>query len=132
MVDYIGLADKVTKEYNLNICYREGNCRGWAYRKAPNGLTNFIICSKPKGRSSFFTFLHEAGHLVEQNCYGENGITRAEAETNATLWAIKKSKELGVSVRRKDIGKYKKYINMKYQRALKRGLKKKIKSKLYI
>lgn len=128
--NFIELADVIIKEYNLNICYKE-NVRGTAWRKL-NDKANVIICPKPKGRASFFTFLHEVGHLVEQNCYGEKGKTRAEHETNATLWAISKSRELGIPVRQKDTHNYKKYIRLKYKRAIKRGLTKKIKSKLYI
>ena len=59
-------------------------------------------------------------------------MKRAESETEATRWAIAYIKRLNLPVKRKVVNQYKDYIKMTYERGKRRGLKKRIKSKLYI
>ncbi len=78
--------------------------------------------------ASLFTALHEIGHVVTNT----KSMKRCEQESYATMWGINRLKELGLPVKRKYVNLYKSYIRMTYSRGLRRGLKKKIKSKLYI
>jgi len=77
---------------------------------------------------SLFTLLHEIGHIETD----VKGMKRCEQETEATLWAINRIKELGLPVKRKVVNSYKRYIRMTYDRGIRRGLSKKIKSKMYM
>lgn len=78
--------------------------------------------------ASLFTLLHEIGHIETDR----KGMKRCEQESEATLWAVNRIKELGLTVKRSVLSKYKTYIKMTYERGIRRGLSKKIKSKLYI
>lgn len=76
---------------------------------------------------SLLDLLHEIGHIR----VGEQH-NRALDETEATRWAINRLKELGLPIKRRVIQPYKDYIAMTYRRGLRRGLKKRIKSKLLL
>jgi hypothetical protein len=77
---------------------------------------------------SLLTLLHEIGHIYTD----KSGMKRCEQESEATMWAVNRLKELGLPIKRKYIKPYKDYIRMTYNRGVRRGLSKKIKSKLYI
>ena len=78
--------------------------------------------------SALLDLLHEIGHIETDRA----SMKRAESESEATLWAINRLKELGLPIKRKPLRKYKDYIRMTYDRGIRRGLQKRIKSKLYI
>lgn len=82
----------------------------------------------PKGRVSLFTLLHEIGHIVHprgnyRGSGSQSASTRAEAEYNATQWAIAEMRAMGVSVPKKTLAAYDAYIQEKYDRGVRRGLK---------
>lgn len=75
---------------------------------------------------SLFDLLHEIGHIETD----KSGMKRAEQESEATLWAIQQIRKIGLPVKRKVVDSYKVYIKMTYERGVRRGLTKNIKSKL--
>ena len=78
--------------------------------------------------NSLYELLHEIGH-IESNT---RSMKRAEEESEATFWCHRQLKELGLPIKRKQANRYKEYIAMTYNRGMRRGLKKRIKSKLYL
>lgn len=54
----------------------------------------------PKNRNDFFTLLHEIGH--SQHPKGFSG-SRLNHQLAADIWAIQKSKELGINLTRKNM-----------------------------
>jgi len=78
--------------------------------------------------ASLWTLLHEIGHIETKT----KSMKRCESESAATRWGINRIKELGLPVKRKYALAYKKYIKMTYDRGIRRGLAKRIKSKLYM
>ena len=81
------------------------------------------LSAVPRGFPSFFTAMHEIGHIVHPQ--GNYGVakTRAVAEHNATEWAKQECRRLGVRIRRKTIKQYDSYIKEKVERGLRRGLR---------
>ena len=77
---------------------------------------------------SLFDLLHEIGH-IETN---RSSMLRCEQESEATRWAVNRLKELGFPIKQRILKLYKEYINMTYERGVRRGMQKRVKSKLYL
>lgn len=60
------------------------------------------------------------------------GMKRAESESEAIIWQVAKMREFGFKIKQKELKKYKDYVRMTYDRGVRRGLSKRIKSKLYM
>jgi hypothetical protein len=103
------------KEYSI-ILNPESVC--WSRVHAHPTTRTICKMELPKSRVSLFELLHEIGHIVDAN--GAKG-TRAEEEAHATQWAIDKMRELGYSVPRKVLDRYERYIQMTFDRGLRRG-----------
>lgn len=114
MNKYLELANKIASEYDIKTNYRP--CRGYA-----NVKERVIDCTEPRGYKSFFTFLHEVGHIVEPKANYQQAKTRALAEYLATEWAIRKLRELDMPVKREVKASYDRYIKNKIARGLRRG-----------
>ena len=125
---YKKTADKILQENNITACYR-CDCHGWGkvtgHSRAHAHVKARKIClaSQPKGYRSFFTLLHEVGHIMGEKADYSSGVPRSLAEHNATEWAYSKLKELGLPVKRKVKIEYDSYIKEKVERGLRRGLK---------
>ena len=89
-----------------------------------------MVCkhSIKESYQSLFTLLHEIGHAETH----KNSMKRCETESIATLWAIEQMRKLGLPIRRKVMKQYKAYIKMSYDRGIRRGLSKRIKTSLYM
>ena len=114
----------------ISVCYR-CNCRtrtydlGHSRDHAHTKERRICLSVPPKSKKSLFTALHEIGHIEGYRADYTSGVTRAEAEHNATQWAIREMREnLHLSVPRKITNAYKSYVKEKIGRALRRGLKK--------
>lgn len=114
MFNYLAEANKIAEANNIKVTYRK--CRGYA-----NTIERSIECTEPKGYKSFFTFLHECGHILEPNACYRTAKTRALAEYRATVWAKRTLKELGLPVKRDVSASYDRYIKNKIARGLRRG-----------
>lgn len=111
---YLDMAVAIAAEHNIKTSWRK--CRGYAYVDK-----RFIECPEPRGYKSFFTFLHEVGHIVEPKANYQQAKTRALAEHLATEWAKRKLRELGLPVKRTVAAEYERYIKNKIARGLRRG-----------
>ena len=81
-----------------------------------------IICKMalPRGRVSFFHFLHEVGHIA----HPKGGVGyRAQEEYWATEYAKDEMRKCGISVPRKTLAEYSDYIQRTLDRGIRRGLK---------
>ena len=112
--DYYREAQKIAAANGITTVYRQ--CRGYAYTKERT-----IHCPAPRGYKSFFTFLHECGHILEPNADYSTARTRALAEYRATEWAKRKLRELGLPIKRDVSAAYDRYIKNKIARGLRRG-----------
>ena len=66
---------------------------------------------------STFTLLHEVGHIETT----KSSMRRAESEYYATTWAIDRCKEYGITIPKKTLFVYQRYIILEKQRGLRRG-----------
>ena len=127
MVDYIMIQNEMIVKYNVDLVI-DSKC--WQRTHAHCDDNSRRICKHKVVNSykSLFTLLHEIGHLETY----KSSMKRCESESAATVWAIERIKELGLPVKRKITKSYKKYIQRTYDRGVRRGLQKRIKSKLYL
>ena len=123
---YIEIADGEVLKWNINIVF-ESTC--WSRTHAHcDGTRRVCKWKRVDSYRSLFTLLHEIGH-IEANT---PGMKRCEEESTATLWAIKRMREIGLPIKRKVTAKYKDYIRMTYERGIRRGLRKRVKTALYM
>lgn len=73
--------------------------------------------------ASTWTLAHEIGHIRTN----KSKMTRAESEAAATNWCMDALGRHGLPIKRKTVAKYKVYIDLCHDRALRRGLKRKVK-----
>ena len=125
-INYIEIQNKEIKLWNIT---NDKNSTCWSRTHAHCDGTR-RICKWKQANSyiSLFTLLHEIGHIETD----KKGMKRAEQESCATKWAVLRLKSLNIPIKRKVVSKYKAYTLTTYNRGLRRGLKKRIKSKLYI
>lgn len=115
-------------EHRIIVCF-ECECRGAGYvmghSRAHAHVDERKIClaTQPKGYSSFFTALHEMGHIVAKNASYSSGVPRALAEHNATEWAYEELRKRGIPIKRRVKREYDAYISNKIARGVRRGLK---------
>ena len=125
---YAGIVAGLLAKHNITACYR-CECRGAGYAmghsRAHAHIDERKIClaSEPKGYSSFFTALHEIGHIVAENASYKSGVPRALAEHNATEWAYQILRAHELPIKRKTRRAYDAYISDKVARGVRRGLK---------
>lgn len=125
---YAGIVAELLAKHNITACYR-CECRGAGYAmghsRAHAHVDERKIClaSAPKGYSSFFTILHEIGHIVAPQASYKSGVPRALAEHNATEWAYGILREYKIPIKRKIRREYDAYISNKIARGVRRGLK---------
>ena len=119
---------EILEKHQITACYK-CDCRGWGretkHSRAHAHTKKRIVCldAVPKGYKSFFTLLHEIGHIVAEKADYSSEVPRSLAEHNATEWAYKTLKELGLPIKRKVKGEYDSYIKEKVARGLRRGLR---------
>jgi hypothetical protein len=130
MTDYQHIAGVIAQQHGIAMCYR-CNCRTGSYdlghsrAHAHKEGRKICLSALPKTFKSFFTVLHEIGHIVHpkgHSGYGQSG-TRAEGEHYATEWAKDVCRKLHIPLKRKVIASYNRYITNKVERGLRRGLR---------
>lgn len=124
---YAAIIAELVSTHNIKVCYRCG-CRGAGYEMghsrahAHTESRKICLASEPKGYASFFTVLHEIGHIVAEKASYSSGVPRALAEHNATEWAYQELRRRGLPIKRKVKAEYSAYITNKIERGLRRGL----------
>ena len=126
-MDFIALQNEVIKKYNAVIVQNSG-CWSRMHAHCKDNSRRICKWKQANSYSSTFDLFHEIGHLETWT----SALKRCESENLATRWCFDKLKEYNLPIKRKKAQKYKDYIAMTYQRGLRRGLKKRIKSKLYM
>lgn len=126
-MDYGHVAGVIAQQHGVTMCYRctctakkyeTGHSRAHAHCKE----RKICLAVPPRTFKSFFTVMHEIGHIAHpQGSYGK-AKTRALAEHNATEWAKDVCRKLHIPLKRKVMQEYKSYITDKIQRGLRRGL----------
>lgn len=108
---------EIVKKYRIDLCDGSKCEDDWGRTHAH--VKKRRVC-KWKAANSFvstFTLLHEVGHIENNN----GKMRRCEEEYYATVWAIEKCKEYGLTIPQSTISKYQKYIDMELARGLRRG-----------
>ena len=112
---YVELQNKLIIEYRIvhkpdSKCWNRTHCHPKERQVCKHHIK--------ESYKSLFTLLHEIGHIETDR----PSMRRCEQESEATLWAVDKLKQLGIPVKRKVIKEYKGYIKMTYDRGVRRGL----------
>lgn len=127
MKNYEQIIGDLTLMYGIDVCYK-CRCRGAGYdmghsrAHAHTEERKICLARIPKTFTSFFTALHEMGHILALRANYNKGYPRALAEHNATEWAYAECKKLGIPIKRKVRKEYSDYIRNKIARGLRRGL----------
>lgn len=114
---YKEIQEHAIKKYNVDLC--DGAKCGNDWRRTHAHVKQRRVCKWKQANSiqSTFTLLHEIGHLETTT----SNMRRCEEEYYATAWAIEKCKEYGIVVPEKEIRDYQEYIDMEYDRGVRRG-----------
>lgn len=124
---YKELQRKVIDKYKI-VIVENSTCWQRMHAHCQDGSRRICKWKPAESYKALYDLLHEIGHIETW----KRGLARAEDESLATIWANNKIKELGLPLKRKYANQYKDYIAMTYRRGLRRGLKQKIKGRLYI
>ena len=123
MNNYMALQEQAIRDYRI-VMRPDSDC----WKRTHAHVDQRMICKHTPKESyaSLFLLLHEIGHIETH----KPGMKRCEQESEAVRWSIAKLRELGLPVKRRQLASYKKYVRMTYDRGVRRGLSKRIKSKL--
>ena len=125
-MDYKEKQMELIKQYNVTLD-EHSSCwnRTHAHCDGSRRICKHIPANSYK---SLFTLLHEIGHLETD----KKGMKRCEQESEATRWAVEQLRGMGLKIKQSILKRYKEYTRMTYDRGMRRGLSKKVKSKLYM
>lgn len=115
---YIEIQNEVIKKYRIDLC--DGTkCRNGDWSRTHAHPKQRRVCKWKQKNSvqSTFDLLHEVGHI--ETTTGK--MRRAEEEYYATMWAIEKAKEYGLTIPEKTRRLYQDYIDMTADRGIRRG-----------
>jgi len=114
---YAEIQADIVKKYRVDLCDGSKCSNDW--RRTHAHVKKRRVCKWKAANSvqSTFTLLHEIGHLETTT----TGMRRCEEEYYATVWALEKCKEYGIKVPEKIIKDYQDYIDMEYDRGVRRG-----------
>jgi len=125
-MDYLEAQVFEIKHWNITIVE---NSTCWSRVHAHcDGSRKICKWRRKNSYKSLFVLLHEIGHIETD----VKGMKRCEQESEATRWAVERLRALGIPIKRKILNDYKDYTKRTYERGVRRGLKKKVKSGLYI
>lgn len=117
-MNYKDIQNEVIKKYRIDLC--DGTrCKDGDWSRTHAHPKQRRVCKWKQANSiqSTFTLFHEIGH-IENN---RSGMRRAEQEFHATVWAIAECKKYGIEIPQKIIDDYQEYINMTFDRGVRRG-----------
>lgn len=114
------IQDEVIQKYNVVVvenstCWRRTHAHTDGSRR---------VCKWKRANSvkSTFTLLHEVGHIVTlEDKANKRKWRRAEKEYYATMWAIARCREYGITIPRSLYNLYQNYISMTMDRGIRRG-----------
>ena len=114
---YKEIQDLVIKKYRIDICNGSKCATDWHRTHAH--IKKRRVCKWKAANSiqSTFTLLHEIGHIETT----KSSMRRCEEEYYATVWAIAMCQKYKLTVPENIIKKYQRYINMEYDRGVRRG-----------
>lgn len=115
---FIMMQNEIIRRYHIDMC--DGTrCKDGDWDRTHAHVKQRRICKWKQKNSiqSTFDLLHEIGHIETTT----SKMRRCEAEYYATVWALKCCKEFGLAVPQKIIDNYQDYINMEYDRGIRRG-----------
>ena len=117
-MNYIEIQNAVIKEYKVDIC--DGTkCKDGDWSRTHAHIRPRRVCKWKQANSirSTFDLLHEIGHCMTTKGW----MRRSESEYHATVWAIEKSKKLGLDIPERIIKLYQDYIDREINRGIRRG-----------
>lgn len=115
---YIEIQNEVVEKYRIDLC--DGTkCGSHDWHRTHAHIKIRRVCKWKQADSiqSTFTLFHEIGHIETTKSY----MRRAESEYHATMWAIRRCQEYGLTIPEKTIKKYQDYIDMEVERGKRRG-----------
>ena len=110
---------EVINRYHVDICDGTRCTDGSDWRRTHAHVKQRRVCKWKQANSieSTFTLLHEVGHIETKT----PKMRRAESEYYATVWALKRCKEYGLTVPAKTLKLYQDYIDYTKRRGERRG-----------
>ena len=115
---YVQMQNEVIKKYRIDLC--DGTkCKDGDWSRTHAHIRQRRVCKWIQKNSVQATFdlFHEVGHIETT----KGGMRRAEEEYFATVWAIDKAKEYGLTIPDKTKKLYQDYIDMEVARGQRRG-----------
>ena len=117
-MNYIQIQNEVVKKYCIDLC--DGTrCKNGDWTRTHAHVKMRRVCKwrQKNSAQSTFVLLHEIGHIETTKPY----MRRAEEEYYATVWAMDRCKEYGISIPENIIVAYQGYIDMEIARGKRRG-----------
>lgn len=117
MRSFVNIQNKVIAEYHIDLCDGTKCKNDW--RRMHAHVKQRRVCKWKQRNSVISTFdlFHEIGHIETT----KSSMRRCEAEYFATIWAIERCKEYQIDIPRKIMELYQDYINMEWDRGVRRG-----------
>ena len=114
---YTEIQQDVIARYHIDICDGTKCPNDW--RRTHAHVKERRVCKWKQANSiqSTFTLFHEIGHIETT----KPSMRRAESEYHATVWAIERCKEYGLTVPAKTLQLYQDYIDRTAARGKRRG-----------
>ena len=114
MDKFTAIQNEVIQQYHIKLD-EHSTC----YRRCHAHVKERRICKwHPKNSiASTFTLFHEIGHIETKT----SKMRRCESEYYATVWAINKAKEYGLTIPEKIIKDYQEYIDDELDRGKRRN-----------
>lgn len=115
---FIEIQNEIIRKYRIDLC--DGSkCSDGDWSRTHAHIKERRVCKWKQANSftSTFTLFHEIGH-IENN----KGMTRrADEEYSATTWAIDRCIEYGLTIPKKTLFQYQRYIILEIARGKRRG-----------
>lgn len=114
---FIEIQNEIIRKYRIDLCDGTKCEDDWSRTHAHVKERRVCKWKQMPTMRSTFTLLHEIGHIETT----KSSMRRAESEYYATTWAIDRCKEYGITVPKKTLFVYQRYIILEKQRGLRRG-----------
>lgn len=110
---FTDIQDDVIRKYRITI---DEHSACWGRTHAHVRERRVCKWKQKNSVQSTFELLHEVGHIVSN----KSGMRRCEQEYHATVWAIERAKEYGLTIPKETISDYQDYINRELDRGVRR------------